>query len=93
MLTLANGLSNMLFYLEFWPSVIPGFYYPLSFQLFFSQDVCLDYMLPGTEQHNIIPTFQLPTLSLTAEENGVHVKMIQSPFLNSHMNEYAPKCA
>lgn len=91
MLILANGLSNTLFYLDLWPNVIPDIYYPLSCQLFFNQDVCLDYMLAGTEQHNIIQTFQLPTLSLTAEENGGQVKMIQSPFLNSLMNRYAPK--
>lgn len=66
---------------------------PVSFRVFTIHYLFSCYMLPGTEQHNIIPTFQLPTLSLTAEENGVHVKMIQSPFLNSLMNRYAPKCA
>ena len=36
MLTLANGLSNMLFYLELWTDVPPDFHYPSSFKLLIS---------------------------------------------------------
>lgn len=34
MLSLANGLSNALFYLDIWPNIHQNVHYPLSFSVF-----------------------------------------------------------
>ena len=77
MLTLANRLSNMLFYLERWPTVPPYFPSPLSSHVLFNQEVKDFLYLKELKQHSSITVSQhSSTLSVMSEDTGSHVNMV-----------------
>lgn len=77
MLTLANGLSNMLIYVEF----DPIFLHILTIHHIsvagkwrnfnnLSDHLHLQDLQPVTQQHNPVQAFKRPTLSMMSEESG-----------------------
>ena len=79
MLTFSNWFSSVVFpwNIARWSS---NFHYPPSFKWERNNNVacswCLYRLQPGTQQHDFIPAFELPTLSVTSEKNGCHVNVV-----------------